>query len=119
MVIGFIGLGNMAKAMISGILKEQLVAPEDIIGSSATEETMAKVRSKYGIQVTSSNREVAKAADVIVLAVKPVVLPVVMEEIRDNVDTSKLIISVAAGRIWRRHCRSSGALALPRSSTRT
>ena len=98
MVIGFIGLGNMAKAMISGILKEQLVAPEDIIGSSATEETMAKVRSKYGIQVTSSNREVAKAADVIVLAVKPVVLPVVMEEIRDNVDTSKLIISVAAGK---------------------
>ena len=79
MVLGFIGLGNMAKAMLSGILKEQFVAPEDIIGSSATEETMEKVRQKYGIQVTASNREVAKASDVIILAVKPVVLPVVME----------------------------------------
>ena len=98
MVLGFIGLGNMAKAMLSGILKEQFVAPEDIIGSSATEETMEKVRQKYGIQVTASNREVAKASDVIILAVKPVVLPVVMEEIRDYVDDSKLIISVAAGK---------------------
>lgn len=98
MIIGFIGLGNMAKAMISGILREGIASPEDIVGSSATEETMQKVKEKYGIQVTPSNREVAKQADVIILAVKPVVLPVVLEEIRENVDDTRLVISIAAGK---------------------
>ena len=42
MVIGFIGLGNMAKAMIGGILKKKIVSPEDIIGSAATQETRDK-----------------------------------------------------------------------------
>ena len=50
MVIGFIGLGNMAKAMIGGILKKKIVSPEDIIGSAATQETRDKVSASFGIQ---------------------------------------------------------------------
>ena len=98
MVIGFIGLGNMAKAMISGILKDQLVNPEDIIGSSATQETMDRVSSEYGIRTNVSNKAVASAADILILAVKPLTLPVVLEEIMDAIDENKLIISVAAGK---------------------
>ncbi len=98
MVIGFIGLGNMAKAIIGGILGQQIVHPEDIVGSSATQGTMDAVAKEYGIRTTPSNKAVAREADILILAVKPVVLPVVLEEIMDDVDENKLIISIAAGR---------------------
>ncbi|MCI2049064.1 MAG: pyrroline-5-carboxylate reductase [Lachnospiraceae bacterium] len=98
MVIGFIGLGNMAKAMISGILAGQLVQPGDITGSAATEETRQKVSADFGIRTSDSNSQVAAESDIIVLAVKPQYLPVVIEDINDNVDDSKLIVSIAAGK---------------------
>ncbi len=98
MVIGFIGLGNMAKAMIGGILKKELVNADDIIGSSATIPTMERMKEKYGIHTDPSNKAVAKAADILILAVKPISLPVVLEEIMDDVDENKIIISIAAGK---------------------
>ena len=96
--IGFIGLGNMAKAIIGGILRNHLIEPENIIGSAATEASREKARDRYGIRVESSNAEVARQADLLVLAVKPIVLPVVIEEIRDAVGEEQLILSVAAGK---------------------
>ena len=98
MVIGFIGLGNMARAMIGGILNRQMVSADDIIGSAATKETMDKMAEEFGIHVDRSNKNVAKQADILILAVKPITLPVVLEEIREAVDENKLIISVAAGK---------------------
>ncbi|MDD5939331.1 MAG: pyrroline-5-carboxylate reductase [Lachnospiraceae bacterium] len=98
MVIGFIGLGNMAKAMIGGILGHRIVSPEDIIGSAATEATMQHMKEEFGIRTDPSNKAVAKEADVLILAVKPLTLPVVLEEIMDVVTEDKLIISVAAGK---------------------
>ncbi|MCH4191257.1 MAG: pyrroline-5-carboxylate reductase [Butyrivibrio sp.] len=98
MVIGFIGLGNMAKAMIGGILKKKIVSPEDIIGSAATQETRDKVSSSFGIQTRESNAQVAKEADILILAVKPQYFKVVIADIMDDVDADKLVISVAAGK---------------------
>lgn len=98
MTIGFIGLGNMAKAMLGGILNEGSVQAEDIIGSAATQATLDKVKDQYKIRTTLSNKTVARKADILILAVKPIVLPVVLEEIMDEVDDSKLIISIAAGK---------------------
>ena len=60
--IGFIGLGNMAKAIIGGILKNELVKPENIIGSSATQETMQAAADRFGICTERSNKEVARRA---------------------------------------------------------
>ena len=98
MVIGFIGLGNMARAMIGGILKKELVAPEDIVGSAHTRETCERVAAEFGIRTEASNVQVAREADILVLAVKPQYLRVVLEEIRDEVDERKLVVSVAAGK---------------------
>ena len=98
MVIGFIGLGNMAKAMIGGILKKDIVSPEDIIGSAATKKTCEKVSEKFGIQTKDSNRKIAQEADVIILAVKPQYFTQVIAEIMDDVDENKLVISIAAGK---------------------
>ena len=57
MKIGFIGLGNMATAMIGGMLQKGIAKPEDIIGSSKTEATAEKVKSKFNIKILVSQKE--------------------------------------------------------------
>jgi pyrroline-5-carboxylate reductase len=96
--MGFIGLGNMAKAIIGGVLQKGLMGPNEIIGSSQTEDTRKKVADQYGIQIRSSNEAVAREADIIVLAVKPQYLKVVIADIMDSVDENKVIVSIAAGK---------------------
>jgi pyrroline-5-carboxylate reductase len=98
MKIGFIGLGNMADAMIGGILGKGLFKPEQIIGSSKTGVTASKISEKYGISTGIDNKVTAREADVIVLAVKPIFFTEVINEIKDIVDESKLVISIAAGK---------------------
>lgn len=95
---GVIGLGNMAEAMIGGMLKKGLVAPENIIGSSKTSASMQKMKEKFNITVVTDNRKAAQEADILFLAVKPQVLAEVIEEIRDSVKREALVVSIAAGR---------------------
>lgn len=98
MRIGFIGLGNMASAMIGGILQKGIVRADDIIGSAKTEETKRRISEKYGISIADTNAETAANADVLFLAVKPIFFPEVITEIKDSVKTDTLIVSIAAGR---------------------
>ena len=98
MKIGFIGLGNMATAMIGGIIGVGLCQPSEIIGSSKTKATAEQAAQRYGIVTSTDNVETAKQADVIVLAVKPIFLPEVIAQIKDAVDESKLVVSIAAGK---------------------
>lgn len=98
MTIGFIGLGNMAKAMIGGMLAKSIAKPEEIIGSAKTEATAKAVREAYGISVLNSNEEVAHKADVLILAVKPQMFDQVIPQIRDVVRKDQLVISIAAGK---------------------
>ena len=98
MKIGFIGLGNMAKAMIGGMLREKIVEAGDIIGSAKTRETMKRMEEEFSITAAESNRHVAEYADVIILAVKPVFFPEVIGEIKEAVKEEKLVVSIAAGK---------------------
>ncbi|NLL77631.1 MAG: pyrroline-5-carboxylate reductase [Clostridiales bacterium] len=98
MKIGFIGLGNMAKAIIGGMLKQSMVTPEEIVGSAKTEATMEKLRKEFGIRTMESNRLAVAEADVLILAVKPVFFSEVIEEIKEEITENKLIISIAAGK---------------------
>lgn len=98
MKLGFIGLGNMASAVIGGILKEGIAAPGDIIGSAKTKETAEKKAKEFGIEACTENGKVAEQADVLVLAVKPQFFTEVIAEIRDILREDTLVISVAAGK---------------------
>lgn len=98
MKIGFIGLGNMAKAMIGGMLQKEIVQTGDIFGSAKTQETLEAVRAMYGIGTRDSNAAVAKEADVLILAVKPQFFQAVIEEIRETTSEKTLVISIAAGK---------------------
>ena len=79
--IGFIGLGNMAAAMIGGMLQKGVARPENIIGSARTAATCRRVAEQYGIVTYSSNMEVAQQAEILFLAVKPQFFPEVIGEI--------------------------------------
>ena len=69
-MLGFIGCGNMAQAMIKGILDKKLYAAEDIIVSRRNQEALSKLKDQFGIHVTADNKKAAAEADVLVLAVR-------------------------------------------------
>jgi len=71
MKIGFIGCGNMASAMIGGILKKGIVKKEEIIVSNLTEAGSRRSREKLGVETTMDNRQVVTQAEIVFLAVKP------------------------------------------------
>ncbi len=98
MKIGFIGLGNMATAMIGGILKKGLAAPADICGSDKMSAACEKAEKVYGIVTCTSNAEVASKSDILILAVKPIFFPEVMKEIKDAVKGETVLVSIAAGK---------------------
>ena len=95
--IGFIGSGNMGGAMIGGIINADLIAKENIYVSDINEASLAKVKESYGVNVTTDNAELAKACDIIVLAVKPFLYPVVIKGIKDVVKEDVIIVVIAAG----------------------
>ena len=96
--IGFIGLGNMAKAIIGGLLQKDFAKKEQIIGSAKTEKTLLKVRNDFGIMTYMDNCEVAKSADILILAVKPQMIDGVLDEIRDSLKEDVLVGSILAGK---------------------
>lgn len=97
MKIGFIGGGNMATAIIGGILKASAAVPSDILVSAKSQATLDKISQNYKVEVSLDNRYVAEKADILFLAVKPAVLAGVIEQIKDLDYKDKLIVSIAAG----------------------
>ncbi len=98
MQLGFIGLGNMGKAVLEGLLKSGIAAPEEVWGSDACEKAREYAAEKYHIQVTSDNTKVAEQCRVIVLAVKPQFLAEVLIEIAPYITRDTLFISMASGK---------------------
>lgn len=95
---GFIGCGNMACAIIGGILGKGIQQKEDLIGSVKTDASAEKVRRTLGISCTTDNLEVVRQADYLFLAVKPQFIPQVAEEIRPHLKKEQVLISLIAGK---------------------
>ncbi len=96
--LGFIGNGNMGRAMIGGIINANLFAAEDIIVSDIFEEGLKDVHKKLGVNVTTDNCELAKKADIIVLSIKPNLYPMIIKQIKDAVKEDAIIVTIAAGK---------------------
>src|SRR5438046_2132915 len=95
--IGFIGAGNMAEAMIKGLLAAGVVKPERIAGSDPRRERVEELKTKYGIHATAHNEDVMRRAQVVVLTVKPQILVAVCDEISPWLKPHATVISIAAG----------------------
>ncbi|MCS7178693.1 MAG: pyrroline-5-carboxylate reductase [Anaerolineae bacterium] len=95
--LAFIGSGTMAEAMIRGLLHRHLITPERIIASGPRPERGEELHQRYGIRWTTDNREAARAADIVVLSVKPQVLPLVLVELAGTIRPEQLVLSIVAG----------------------
>ena len=98
MKLGFIGAGNMAKAMIGGILKNEIFKPEEVIASDMYVPGLEQTKANLGINVTTDNKEVAKNAEVVVLSVKPQFYATVIDEIKDLITENQIIVTIAPGK---------------------
>lgn len=92
----FIGPGVMAEAMIVGLLNKKLAAPKNILAAGPRPERGEELQRKYGIRTTTDNAAAARAADVIVLSVKPQRLSEVMRGIK-GIPPDGLVLSIVAG----------------------
>lgn len=98
MKIGFIGCGNMAAAMLNGILKAGILKPEELTASAVSSATRDKIRQKLKIRLAASNQDVAAFSDIIFLAVKPQYYAQVIAEIREQVRGGQIYVSIAPGK---------------------
>ena len=97
-VIGFIGLGNMASAIIDGMLQKEMVTAKNVIGYDVSEAARKNAEEKFGISAAADNKEAAAKADILFLAVKPIFMAEVIGEIQEAVKPETVIVSIAAGR---------------------
>lgn len=97
LTIGFLGAGKMAAALGGGFVRAKLIAPEDLIASDVSEPARAAFAEVTGARTTGWNPEVALAANVLVLAVKPDQASAVLAEIRKSFTPRHLLLSIAAG----------------------
>jgi len=97
-MIGFIGGGNMAEALIKGMIQSSMFKVQhEIHVSEPSESRRVYLQKTYEVKTSSSNGEVASSCDIIILAVKPQTMDAVLDEIADAVNDTKTVVSIAAG----------------------
>jgi pyrroline-5-carboxylate reductase len=95
--IGCVGSGMMAEAMLAGLLRSGLVAPDRVVASHPRAERRAALERSLGVKVVASNVEAVRDADLILLAVKPQMLARVGREIGPHLREGQVVLSVLAG----------------------
>ena len=98
MQLGFIGCGNMATAMMKGIIGNNIISDSEIIGSDVLDASKNKAQKELGIAIAADNSEVIDKADIVVLSIKPQYYESVISEIRDSVRKDQIIITIAPGK---------------------
>ncbi|WP_320047525.1 pyrroline-5-carboxylate reductase [uncultured Ilyobacter sp.] len=95
--IGFIGCGNMGEAILGGILSSGILKSDNIWVSELSKTRLDELSEKYGVNTTTDGKEVVKNSDIFIIAVKPNIYPAVLEDIKELVDSTKTVVTIAAG----------------------
>lgn len=98
MKLGFIGCGNMASAMIGGIIKNQICSPKEITVHDLSAAAMERAKTACGVMTAESNQKVMEESDLVVLAVKPQFYQEVIQEIAPVVKEGQIIVTIAPGK---------------------
>jgi pyrroline-5-carboxylate reductase len=93
--VGVIGCGNMGKVIIDSLV--DIIGYKNVFCCDIDDQKVQEIKQKYKINSLLSNKELAKVVDIIILAVKPQQIKDVLEEIKDFVDSKKVVVSIAAG----------------------
>ena len=97
LTVGFIGAGTMGGAIIHALVGGKVVSPDQVVASEPLDRRRDELAAAYGIEVVDDNALVASRADLLVLAVKPQVLPRVVPDLRGNIRPGALVFSIVAG----------------------
>jgi pyrroline-5-carboxylate reductase len=95
--LGFLGSGNMAAALVGGLVHGEVLPPAHILASDVNAERLEQLSQQFGIRTTMDNHQLLRESDVVVLAVKPQVIDKVLTQIGADVRPDQLVVSVAAG----------------------
>jgi pyrroline-5-carboxylate reductase len=95
--IGFIGAGNMANALIKGLIASGQYTPKQILASDSDPAKLRSLSKQYGIEGYTSNNDLVRKSTIMLVAVKPQVIRDVLKGVKDDVREEHLIISIAAG----------------------
>lgn len=95
--IAIIGAGNMGTSLIRGILNAQLTGAKKIYASGTRMEKLEKLKTEFGVHITTNNKDAAKRANIVILCVKAAVIRKVLEELHEVLHKDQFIISIAAG----------------------
>jgi pyrroline-5-carboxylate reductase len=95
--IGMLGAGNMAGALIRGLLASKSVKPEQIRASDVREERLKEIHDEYGIITHADNHELVRWSNLLVLATKPQGIDKVLDQVADHVEPNTVVVSIAAG----------------------
>jgi pyrroline-5-carboxylate reductase len=95
--VAFIGGGVMGEAMVKGLLRQELVAPTQLMVADPLSDRCNTLVERYAIGVTTENTEAVMDSDVVVLSIKPQIMPMVLPELAGKIEADSLVISIAAG----------------------
>jgi len=95
--IGFVGAGNMATALIKGLLAAELYPPDQLWASDVEAPRLAEVRRRFRVGTVADNAALVRGSKVIIIAVKPQIIDAVLEQIGPAATAQKLFVSIAAG----------------------
>ena len=93
----FVGCGNMGEALVSGLVQSGSAQAANIVCTDVREERLEELRARYGVRTSTHNPEAVAASEVVIYAVKPQLMAEVLKETADQLDMSKVVISIAAG----------------------
>ena len=97
MKIGFIGTGNMGSSIIKGILSSKFEKSENINIFDLDKEKVNNLVKEYGVNAVNSEKELAENCNIIILSVKPHIIPTVLKNLSGNVKKDTIILTIAAG----------------------
>lgn len=95
--IGFLGAGNMAQAMIRGLLETDFISAQKLVASNRSPGKLQKLTEQFGISTAPSNEDLIEQADIVILSVKPQDLLTAIEPIARTFNDGQIVISLAAG----------------------
>lgn len=96
--IGFFGAGKMAEGILAAVAAQKGFNPKSVLMAEKVPARARELAKKYGVRMTADAEEVAKAAPVIFLAVKPQDLPALAEDVKPLLTKKQLVVSIAAGK---------------------
>ena len=94
--VAVLGAGKMGGILLQAFLKQQMLAPDQLLGTVAHQDRAAALSAQWGVDVSTDNLSAARQADIILIGVKPFQVPALIDEIKPALTTKKLLISFAA-----------------------